>query len=384
MITVLSHIFIRQREGAAGRRAYGTLCSIVGILLNILLFAGKYAAGTVSGSVAIVADAFNNLSDAGSSVITLVGFVFAGKKPDSDHPFGHGRVEYVSGFLVAMVILLMGVELLQDSVYKIIHPEPVETGALVIAMLLASILVKLYMAFYNYSIGKRIDSAAMAATATDSLSDVAATSVVLAAILVMKYAGVNVDGICGVVVALFILYAGYSAAKDTLDPLLGRAPDPELVDRIKEIVLEHEGVLGVHDLLVHDYGPGRRVASIHAEAPGNRSVYEIHEIVDHIEREIKEKLDCDMVIHVDPVDPDNAETKRLKAMVETMVKSIDERMTIHDFHVVTSINVKRLIFDAAAPYDLKMDVEEIKSRLEKMVEESEGSYMAIVNVDRVD
>lgn len=382
MITILSHIFIRNREGESKRKAYGTLCSIVGVLLNILLFAGKYIAGTISGSVAIVADAFNNLSDAGSSFITLVGFLFAGKKPDHDHPFGHGRVEYVSGFIVSIVILLMGLELLKESVTKIFHPEPVETGMFAMGVLVVSILVKMYMTFYNRVIGKRIESAAMQATALDSLSDVVATMVVLVAMLVMRYAELNIDGYCGVIVALFILYAGFSAARDTLNPLLGLAPDKELVGKIEQIVLEHEGVIGLHDLLVHDYGPGRRLVSLHAEVPGNRSIYEVHEIIDHIEREINEKLSCETVIHMDPVEPDNEEADRLKKIVAAKVKRIDERMTIHDFRIVTEENGKKLVFDAVAPYDIKIELQEIQRQIEHMITELDGDYTSVIHIDQ--
>ncbi|MDD5949255.1 MAG: cation diffusion facilitator family transporter, partial [Lachnospiraceae bacterium] len=217
MITILSNIFIKNKEDSASRKIYGTLCSIVGIFLNVCLFAGKYFAGIISGSVAITADAFNNLSDAGSSFITLVGFLFAGKEPDPDHPFGHGRFEYISGFVVSLAILLMGFELLKSSIGKILHPQAVDTSMLAMGILLVSIAVKLYMAFYNHTVGKKIDSAAMEATAADSLSDSVATAVVFIAMLVMRFAGINIDGICGVLVALFILYAGISAAKDTLN-----------------------------------------------------------------------------------------------------------------------------------------------------------------------
>lgn len=382
MITILSRIFIRDREGEAKRKAYGTLCSIVGILLNILLFVGKYIAGGISGSVAIVADAFNNLSDAGSSFITLIGFLFAGKKPDHDHPFGHGRVEYVSGFIVSLVILLMGFELLKESVSKIFRPEPVETSIFAMGVLVVSVLVKLYMTFYNRVIGKRIESAAMLATSLDSLSDVVATLVVLISMLVMRYAGINVDGYCGVLVALFILYAGYSAARDTLNPLLGLAPDKELVKKIEQIVLEHEGVIGLHDLLVHDYGPGHRIVSLHAEVPGNRSIYEIHDIIDHIEREINEKLSCETVIHMDPVEPDNEAAEKLKKIVVDKVKQIDKRVTIHDFRLVTGANGKKLFFDAVVPYDIKMELPEIKSKIEQMIEELEGDYETVITIDQ--
>ncbi|MCM1498357.1 MAG: cation diffusion facilitator family transporter [Clostridium sp.] len=381
MITILSHILIKNKDEAECRKAYGTLCSIVGICLNILLFAGKYIAGAVSGSVAIMADAFNNLSDAGSSFITLIGFLFAGKKPDPDHPFGHGRFEYISGFIVSIAILLMGFELLRSSVSKIIHPEPVDTGILAMVILLVSILVKLYMAFYNRRIGNRIGSAAMQATAVDSLSDSAATTVVLVAMLVMRYTGVNIDGLCGILVALFILYAGYSAAKDTLDPLLGLAPEPEFVRQIQEIVMSHDLVEGIHDLVVHDYGPGRRMISLHAEVPGNRDIFEIHDKIDHIERELHEKLYCAAVIHMDPIETDNEEVARMREVVAGQVKQIDSRMTIHDFRMVTGPTHTNLIFDVVAPYDMEKDSKEIREEVQRLVSEL-GSYYAVVEIDR--
>lgn len=364
------------------RKSYGTLCSIVGILLNIFLFAGKYFAGVISGSVAITADAFNNLSDAGSSFITLIGFLFAGKKPDPDHPFGHGRFEYISGFVVSMAILLMGFELLKSSVVKIIHPEPVDTSTLTMGILVVSILVKVYMAFYNYTIGKKIESAAMLATATDSLSDSIATTVVFLSMLVMRFAGINIDGICGVLVALFILYAGFSAAKETLDPLLGLAPDKEFVENIQQIVMEHEMIKGIHDLVVHDYGPGRRMISLHAEVPGDHDIFEIHDLIDCIERELNEKLFCEAVIHMDPIETNNEEVTRMRKLIEQKVKTIDERMTIHDFRMVTGNTHTNLIFDAVAPYGLKMSMDELKKRIEELVQELEGNYFAIVHIDQ--
>lgn len=382
MITILSNIFIKGKEGAARRKAYGTLCSIVGILLNICLFAGKYFAGVISGSVAITADAFNNLSDAGSSFITLVGFLFAGKKPDPDHPFGHGRFEYISGFVVSIAILLMGFELLKTSIMKMIHPEPVDTSVAAMGILIASILVKMYMAFYNHSIGKKIGSAAMRATATDSLSDTIATTVVLVAMLAMRFGGVNIDGICGVFVALFILYAGFSAAKDTLDPLLGSAPEKEFVEQIEEIVLAHDEVKGIHDLVVHDYGPGRLMISLHAEVPGDHDIFEIHDAIDCIERELNKKLSCESVIHMDPIETDNEEVVRMKRMVAEKVKEIDEQMTIHDFRMVSGPTHTNLIFDAVMPYGLKMSREEVKQKIENMVENMEGDYFAVVQIDQ--
>ncbi len=382
MITILSNIFIKGKEGSQKRKAYGTLCSIVGILLNLFLFAGKYFAGIISGSVAITADAFNNLSDAGSSFITLVGFLFAGKKPDPDHPFGHGRFEYISGFVVSIAILLMGFELLKTSVMKIIHPEPVDTSLAAVGVLIVSILVKMYMAFYNHFIGKRIDSSAMRATAMDSLSDTVATLVVLIAMLVIRFTGVNIDGICGVFVALFILYAGFSAAKDTLDPLLGLAPKKEFVEQIEQIVLAHDEIKGIHDLVVHDYGPGRLMISLHAEVHGDHDIFEVHDTIDHIERELNETLSCESVIHMDPIETDNEEVARMKGIIAAKVKEIHEQMTIHDFRMVSGPTHTNVIFDAVMPYGMKMSREEVKQKIEVMVEEMDGNYYAVVQIDQ--
>ncbi|MGN0153188.1 MAG: cation diffusion facilitator family transporter [Lachnospiraceae bacterium] len=382
MITILSGIFIKDKDEKASRKAYGTLCSIVGILLNVLLFAGKYFAGVISGSVAITADAFNNLSDAGSSFITLVGFLFAGKKPDPDHPFGHGRFEYISGFVVSIAILMMGLELLKSSVAKILHPELVDTSTLAMGILVVSILVKLYMAFYNHNIGKRIESAAMGATAMDSLSDTIATTVVLVAMLVMRFAGINIDGICGVLVALFILYAGFNAAKETLDPLLGLPPEQEFVDQIEEIVMAHDLIEGIHDLVVHDYGPGRRMISLHAEVPGDHDIYEIHDLIDCVEKELDEKLACEAVIHMDPIETDNKEVARMKKIVAVQLKTIDENISIHDFRMVSGPTHTNLIFDAVVPFEIKMKEEDVREKIEEVVESMEGNYFAVVHIDR--
>lgn len=284
MLKIIGNYLIKKKnpDGVENvtRQIYGTLCSVVGIVLNVVLFAGKYFAGVISGSIAITADAFNNLSDAGSSFITLIGFRLAGKKPDVDHPFGHGRFEYISGFVVSVAILLMGFELGRTSISKIISSEAIDTSIAAIVILIASILVKLYMVVYNRRIGEKIKSAAMKATATDSLSDVLATTFVLVSVLVMKITDINIDGYSGIVVALFILFAGYSAAKETIDPLLGKTPEPEFVQAIRDIVLDHKDVVGIHDMVVHDYGPGRVMVSLHAEVPGNGDIFELHETID--------------------------------------------------------------------------------------------------------
>lgn len=382
MITCLAKFWIRESDSEEKkRRVYGTLGAVVGIFLNICLFTGKYLAGFFSGSIAIMADAFNNLSDAGSSFISLIGFVFSGKKPDLDHPFGHGRIEYLAGLGVSFLILLMGVELAKNSVQKILHPVSVQISTLSIAVLSASILVKLYMAYYNHAIGKKIRSATMAATATDSLSDAVATTVVLLAMLFLAVTGINIDGYCGILVAVFILAAGIGAAKETVSPLLGQAPDPEFVKEIKELVMQHEGVLGIHDMAVHDYGPGRVMVSLHAEVSGDGNIYELHDLIDRIERELKEKLHCETVIHMDPIDVGNEKTVEMKEEMVKLVKAIDERLTIHDFRMVTGTTHHNMIFDVVIPADFKLSQEELKDIIQKKVWEKWPDYYVVIDVD---
>lgn len=382
MITCLAKFWIRESDSEEKkRRVYGTLGAVVGIFLNICLFTGKYLAGFLSGSIAIMADAFNNLSDAGSSFISLIGFVFSGKKPDLDHPFGHGRIEYLAGLGVSFLILLMGVELAKNSVQKILHPVSVQISTLSIAVLSASILVKLYMAYYNHAIGKKIRSATMAATATDSLSDAAATTVVLLAMLFLSITGINIDGYCGILVAVFILAAGIGAAKETVSPLLGQAPDPEFVKEIKELVMQHEEVLGIHDMAVHDYGPGRVMVSLHAEVSGDGNIYELHDLIDRIERELKEKLHCETVIHMDPIDVGNEKTVEMKEEMVKIVKAIDERLTIHDFRMVTGTTHHNMIFDVVIPADFKLSQEELKDIIQKKVWEKWPDYYVVIDVD---
>lgn len=384
MISLLAKVFIKEEGEITNqvRKAYGSLCSIVGICLNVLLFGIKYFAGTMSGSIAITADAFNNLSDAGSSFITLVGFWYAGKKPDLEHPFGHGRFEYVSGFVVSMAILLMGAELTRTSVDKMIHPQSIDTGNLAMAILVISIAVKVYMAFYNKKIGKKIGSAAMEATSMDSLSDTVATTVVLIAMVVMRYTGVNIDGICGVLVAIFILYAGYNAARETISPLLGKVPETEFVEQVEQIVMSHEGIIGTHDLIVHDYGPGRVMISLHAEVPGNGNIYELHDKIDLIERELKEKLGCEAVIHMDPIEVDNELVKTVRKQVEEQLKNVEETLTIHDFRMVTGPTHTNLIFDIVVPYNIKFTDEEVEKQVQEQLQQLNSSYIAVINIDK--
>lgn len=385
MIELLSRIFIKNRDKVndpAVRRAYGTLCSVYGIFLNVLLFAGKYFAGVLSGSVAIVADAFNNLSDAGSSVISLLGFAIAGKKPDLDHPFGHGRAEYLAGLLLSALIVVMGVELGKSSIEKIISPEPVEAALLPALILLASILVKFYMSLYNKAVGKKINSPSMEATATDSLSDCIATTVVLLSMGISYFFHVNVDGWAGLLVAAFIIFAGYNAMRDTLSPLLGKAPDPELVKEIEETALSHPEIVGIHDLIIHDYGPGRGFVSLHAEVNGKGEIFELHDAVDQAEREIREKFGILATIHMDPIDCDNEQLNQLRDAVADKLTEIDPRIKIHDFRMVPGPTHTNLIFDALVPADLKTTDGELSKRIAELVHRSWKKYYAVVDIDR--
>ena len=384
MIEFLARVFIRHRDGlspSALRQAYGQLCGAVGIGLNLLLFAGKLFAGTISGSIAITADAFNNLSDAGSSLVTLLGFRLAGRKPDPEHPFGHGRMEYISGLAVAGLILLMGVELGKSSLKKILSPEEIVSSPLVLAILAVSVAVKLYMFYYNRSIGKKIKSAAMSATATDSLSDAVSTTAVLIATLVGQFTGLNIDGWVGLLVALFILFSAYKAAKETLSPLLGQTPDPEFVDRIEQIVLSYPEVLNIHDLIVHDYGPGRMMISLHAEVSADGDLLQLHDVIDNAEHRLKKELGCMAVIHMDPIITNDAHTDALRMAVAEKVKSIDPRLTIHDFRTVPGSTHTNLIFDVVVPYDVKLTADEVRRRIGALVKELDENYFAVVQVD---
>ena len=385
MITLLARLFIRDRDKVADagvRRAYGMLCSLTGIGLNILLFLGKYLAGRLSGSIAMTADAFNNLSDAGSSVITLLGFRMAAKKPDPGHPFGHGRIEYLSGVAVSLIIIVVGVQLGLESIDKIISPEPVDAGLVPMLVLVASICVKGYMFAYNRGIGRKINSPGMSATALDSLSDCIATGVVLISRLLARFADVNIDGWGGAAVAIFIIFSGFKAAKETLSPLLGNPPDPQLVRDITDIVMSHPEVLNVHDLIVHDYGPGRLMISLHAEVPGDGDIYALHDAIDTAEYELQQKLGCSAVIHMDPVSPDGTKTAHMREELAEAAKAIDPRLTIHDFRIVDGPTHTNVIFDAVLPNDSPVTEDDAKAQLETIVHSLWQNSHPKVHIDR--
>ena len=351
------------------RQRCGTLAGGVGILLNTLLCLGKLGAGLLTGSIAVVADGLNNLSDAASSVITLIGFRLAGQAADEEHPFGHGRIEYLSGLLVAMAILLMGFELGRSSLEKLLHPEELSFSWLAVAILAVSIGMKLW-----------ISSQAMKATAADSLSDAAATAVVLAATLVDHFLDLQVDGLAGLLVAAFILKTGWEAAKDTLDPLLGRAMDPELAADIDKLVLSHPNILGIHDLVYHDYGPGRAMMSFHAEVPADADLLEMHDIIDHIERELKTKHHIETVIHIDPVVNDER-TNALREQVEAAARALDPVLSVHDLRITAGPYHTNVLFDVMVPYGFRLTDAQVTRELRQAVEALSEKYSAVIQVD---
>ncbi len=386
MVNILAKMFIKDSENVtnpAVRSAYGMLCSVLGIVLNVILFAGKFFAGTISKSVSITADAFNNLSDAGSSVITLLGFKLAGRKPDPDHPFGQGRMEYLSGMAVSMAILLMGWELATSSVDKIRNPQAVEFSVLSMAILAVSIAVKLYMGMYNNSIGDKIDSAAMKATGADCMSDCVSTALVLVASLVGHFTNLVIDGWCGLLISIFILRAGFEAAKDTIAPLLGQKPDEELVNKIYSIVLAHPEAFGVHDLVVHDYGPGRLMITLHCEVSADADMLYTHDVIDNIEEELKDKLNCEATIHMDPIataDEHISSTRR--AVAHRMSELFGGDVSIHDFRMVDGHTHTNVIFDIVVPQGYKhSDGTVARMVKENILAMDKGQYRAVVKVD---
>ena len=377
-------MFIESRRLSESdrRQAYGVLCGMVGIGLNILLFAGKFLAGTLSHSIAITADAFNNLSDAGSSVVTLLGFHMAGQEADTNHPFGHGRMEYLSGLAVAMLILLMAIELFKSSLEKIIHPAPVDSGPLVLVILAASIGVKLYMSLYNRRIGRKINSPAMEATAADSLGDCISTGAVLIATLIGQFTGLMIDGWVGLLVALFILWAGINAARDTVDPLLGVPPTEEFVTQIYDLVMSYDSIVGIHDLIVHDYGPGRCMITLHAEVPADRDLMALHDEIDNAERELSRRLNCHAVIHMDPLEVNDDLTTQARQAVIDLVHTLDPAISIHDFRMVSGPTHTNVIFDAMVPHKFRLSDSEVAETIQNAVRTMEGNYFAVVTVER--
>ncbi len=384
MVTILAKLFITNRDSynePAVRTAYGVLCSALGIFLNIVLSLTKFLAGWISGSVALTADALNNLSDAASSLCTILGFRLGAKAADRGHPFGHGRMEYVSGLIVSGIILLMGFELSVSSVRSLIHPEPVVFSWLSAAIMAGGILVKLYMYSYNHRTGRRINSAALESTARDSLGDMLSTSVALFSLFASRWTTLPVDGIGGLIVACFIFKAGWDSARETLDLLVGVPPEREFIEAVEKEVLSHEPICGIHDLIVHDYGPGRRIISMHAEVPGDRDVFSLHDVIDQAEVSVAYKFNCWACIHMDPIDLQNPRLNALKELVASIAKSIDDRLTIHDVRMVPGDTHTNLIFDVVRPFDCALSEDELKRVLWQEIHEREPDVYCAVTVD---
>lgn len=386
MITLLSKLFIKDRknyENAVVRGQYGLLCGVWGIVLNLLLFAAKMIAGMLANSVSVLADAFNNLSDAGSSLVTLFGFKAASKKADSDHPFGHGRYEYIAGLVVSVLIVVMGVEFIKSSVGKIISGENDTHFTLLTGGILAlSILVKVYICVFNKGIGKKISSPTLIATGTDALSDCIATFAIIVSAIISNVTSFAADGWCGLVVSFMIIVAGINAARETINPLLGTPPSKEFVDKVSSLLLAHEEIVGIHDLVVHDYAPGHIMISVHAEISDKSDIIEAHELIDNVEREIAEKLDCEAVIHMDPISTDDELVNEVKRKVCEVLLSIHEDVTIHDFRMVDGNTLTNLIFDIVVPFEVKMETDEIKKEADRLVKTIDKKYNAVVDVDR--
>lgn len=385
MYAILIKLFIQNPKNykdSEVRKQYGVLAGALGIGLNLLLFVFKFLAGTLSGAISITADAFNNLSDAFSSVISLMGFWLADKKPDSGHPFGHGRMEYITGLLISVLIIVMGVELGKTSISRILNPEMPDGTLLTIGILVLAILVKLYMFLYNRSYGKKINSASMKATSLDSISDTVATTVVLISIFVTRIFHINLDGYAGLAVSAFILYTGVKSIKETIDPLLGQAPSDEMVEKVFEIVNNYSEIIGVHDLIVHDYGPGRTMISFHGEVSEEGNIKEIHDVIDQCERAINEALGCDVTIHMDPVSVNNQRVMEMKQLLGDRIKEYDPSITTHDFRMVEGPTHINLIFDAVVPLDSDKTDEEVQAQIQKIVQEMEGNCYGVVKIDR--
>lgn len=385
MISFLSKFFIKSNSETITndeRRRYGMLLGGVGIFLNIFLFVIKFFAGLATGSAAITADAFNNISDAGSSLIQMIGYKLSGQKPDNEHPFGHGRIEYVSGLIISVVIIILGFELLTSSIHKVIHPTPVIFSQVSILILIISVFVKVYMYSYNKKYAEKLNSVVMQATAYDSLSDCVATTVVLVAAMFYEYKGIQIDWLVGSLVSIFIIYTGVVSARDTINPLLGEKADPEMVNKIARFAMSYDDVLGVHDLVVHDYGAGRMMITFHAEVSANGDFVKLHDTIDNIERRIKEVLGCQAVIHMDPVFVNDEATVRMKRFCTLITKSINENLTIHDFRMVAGPTHIKLVFDVLAPFELNISDEEIKKEIETKIASLPGNLSAVVEVDR--
>lgn len=385
MTKLLIKLFIKDSENTADpavRSRYGVLSGVVGIVCNILLTAAKFVVGSVTGSIAITADAANNLSDAGSSAVTLASFKLANRPADDEHPFGHGRIEYVSALIVSFIILLMGGELIRSSVEKIMNPSPLQFSMAALVVLVLSIGVKLWMAFFNRNIGKRINSTAVGAVVMDSVSDTAATAVSMIALILSKFTSVPLDGYMGIVVALFIIVTGIGIFKDTMNEILGTPASPETVSELEKEILSYDGIIGVHDLIVHDYGPGRVFASAHAEVPSDCDIMNCHDTIDQIERDIKSKFKMDMVLHMDPIVVNDERINTLRERVSEIAKAMDSAFSVHDFRMVEGPTHTNLIFDLVIPHKYPFTKKQIKEILDEKIKTDLGeAYYTVITIE---
>lgn len=384
MTHLLIKCFIKNPENVTDhkvRESYGLLGSIVGIIANAILCLAKIGVGILFNSMSILADGLNNLSDAGSSVVTLIGFRLSSKPADEDHPYGHARMEYLSGLIVSFIILILGLELIRSSFDKIIHPEALTFSLVMIIVLVLSIVVKLWLALFNRKLGKRIDSTTMLATAADSLNDVLSTSAVLIALIIAKLTGWNLDGYMGVLVGIFVFYSGIQLVKETINPLLGEAPSPELIQTVEEKLMSYPFVCGFHDLVLHSYGPNRYFASVHAEVPSNANLLHCHDIIDSIEKDFQKELGINLVIHLDPIITDDALTNALKSRIETIVSTIDPSLSIHDFRLVSGHTHSNLIFDVTVPVTFHIKAKELAEEIDAKVKELDATYYTVITVD---
>ena len=389
MTELLCKLFINDRNNIndpSVRRSYGTLVSTVGIIVNMLLAAGKIAVGFLFGAISLAGDGINNLSDAGSQIISLISFKMAAKPADRDHPFGHARIEYVASMIVSFFIMLVGFNLLRESLEKIFDDEQTTDGSnvwLMVGVLAVSVLLKLWLVLFNRKIAKKIDSAVMRATAADSLSDAGASTAVLVAMIIFKFTGVDIDGYMGIAVAVVIFIAGIKILNDTKNSILGSSPDPEIVEGIKRVVGEFPDALGIHDMVVHNYGPGRTIATLHIEVDGARCVFESHDMIDQIEQKLRDDLGIQSNIHMDPIVTDDDEVNELKALVLSKVKEVDDRLDIHDFRFVRGVTHSNLIFDISVPFEVKMKDKDIQKEVLCKIQEHNRSFFTVTNVDRV-
>ena len=383
MTDLLINIFIKDKDikDTKVRAKYGTLSSITGIIVNFILSIVKVIIGIIANSMSIISDGLNNITDAGSSVITMIGFKMSQKKVDNDHPWGHGRMEYIAAFIVDMLIILVGIELLKSSVDKIINPSMPEISTITITILVIAIIAKLWLFVFYKKIAKIINSEAIKGNAYDSISDVISTFVVLLSAIVAKFSNISIDGYVSILVSIFILFTGFKALKETVDILLGAKPDPELVKGIEEFTKKYNMIVGIHDMMIHDYGPGRKIVSFHAEVPANSDIRMAHDIIDQMEQDIYDEFNCITTIHMDPIEVDDEEINKMRKITENIVKDINKNFSIHDFRMTNGGGRVNLIFDLVVPREEKIDNDKLKKQVQEKIHSKNKKYYAVPKIE---